>query len=245
MIRCKAPEMCSGDDEDLLITAGAVMYDGVIERAPGENGLWVRTEFERSDLSDIRGNLDMSRAQALGMLRFQHILGTLRAWRADFGVLREEWFREWGYGSFVDREDNARIRNVSPATIWYTPQEEIIHFLWLAALASKASRNLKHALMLNGRTGRTSADYYMIYELAELDFKRQPSFLAKKLKISEREFNDVKLSCCNLPPLEGGRHAGQKYGAIYNLKEIQARNSGLLSSWIAHCTRRATNSPRK
>jgi hypothetical protein len=99
---------------------------------------------------------------------FQTLLGALRAFRVEAGELREELLAGLGVGSVRDEAGNQWV-GVGTVRVFATFGGEIEAFATGVRAAIDKSQGLRNALWLNGRLGRTAADYYMIHEYAQAD----------------------------------------------------------------------------
>lgn len=236
MILCLAPDLCSGDEADLVVEAGQVLAEGAVVNRIHDDGLRVRVGYDLTDLQDDNGRYDFNPAQREAMEIFQLCLGALRTWRPDFGTLREEARRANGYGSFVEEETGARVLGIGPA-IDYSGSDHGGRAELLQQISATAHPGtiLHNALVLNGRTARSAADYYMIFEYAVMEFG-QPSKIAKLLGIYEIDLTALRDSSCNISPFEGGRHAEMKTPSkiTLDLAGIQRTAAQLLRAWITY-----------
>lgn len=226
------PELCSGDEADVLIETGNRMLgDEVFLRQPQHNGVWVRTPYAVDELRNERGKVDWSRPMAKGLSIFQLCLGALRTWQTDFGTLREEWNRVFGFGNFWDIESNARYAVVSPA-IDYTSSNRRKRDGIVRAIYSAADKSDRFcdAVVLYGRSNREAAEYYMIWELVEMDLGHK-NRVDKRLGIPQGLYDKVRRSCCSLPPTLGGRHARLDKPEELSLSNIRDETARLLQRW--------------
>ncbi len=109
---------------------------------------------------------------------------------------------------------------------------DVADFAELAKRGVQASDSLKNALWLNGRFGRTAADFYMIYEYSSEEFGGSKG-IAAALGLSVSSQKRLTQSANNLSPLEGGRHVQQEVPAAMSLDEQQKYVADLLRRWIA------------
>jgi hypothetical protein len=221
MISFPAPAICQGADEDLLIEIGAVIFPGCIKRWPGENGLRLWVEGDPTD----------SAARTEALAKFQTVLGVLRAWRSGAGELRDERRAGLGEGSVRDEAGNQWVM-VDPALGYGIAGGEIEKLSASAFQGIRVSQNLRNALWLNGRTNRTAADFYMIYEYAEKELKGSKGIRAA-LGLSDDSQDRLTRSANNLSPLEGGRHAEGGAAVAMTLDEQREYVARLLRLWIA------------
>lgn len=221
MISFPAPALCQGADEDLLIEIGAAVFPDCIKRWPGENGLRLWVE----------GNPTDPAAGAEALAKFQTVLGVLRAWRSGAGELREERRAGLGEGSVRDEAGNQGVM-VGPAIAYGIVGGEIERLAASASQGVSTSQNLRNALLLNGRTNRTAADFYMIYEYAEREFGGRKG-IRNALGLSDKSQSRLTNSANNLSPLAGGRHAKGGVVAAMGLDEQREYIAGLLRMWIA------------
>lgn len=220
VISYPAPEMCQGADEDLMVRIGEVVFPGRIQRWPTENGLriWV----------DGHPNCPDSRNSAVAI--FQTVLGVLRSWRADAGELHEEARGGVGAGSVRDEAGNQWV-SVGTVMDYSVADREIENFAFQSRAGIEASGNLSNALWLNGRTGRSSADYYMIHEYAEFEFQDKKG-IRDALGISVKSQEKLTWSANRLSPIAGGRHAQVSDHGALDLNGQKAFTARLLREWI-------------
>jgi hypothetical protein len=222
LISFPAPALCQGGDEDLLIAIGEIVYPGFVRRPSGENGLrmW------------IEGDPGGPESRALATAMFQTLLGALRAFRAEAGELREELLAGLGAGSVRDEAGNQWV-GVGTVRVFATFGGEVEAFATGVRAAIAKSQGLRNALWLNGRLGRTAADYYMIHEYAQADLGGTKG-VREALGISANAQERLTASANNLSPLEGGRHATGTGSASWSLEEQRAFTADLLMRWIQH-----------
>jgi hypothetical protein len=212
--------LCQAGDEDLLVVIGGIVYPGFVRRPPNENGLRLWVEGDPSD----------SESRALATAMFQTLLGALRAFRAEAGELREEQVAGLGAGAVRDKAGNQWV-GVGTARVLATFGGEVKAFAADTRDAIAYSQGLRNALWLNGRPGRTGADYYMIHEYALEDFGGKKG-VRDALGISADAQEKLRASANNLSPLEGGRHAKGTRFASWSLLEQRAFTADLLKRWI-------------
>jgi hypothetical protein len=213
--------LCQGADEDLLITIGDIVYPGFITRHPNKNGIRLQIEGDPNDPT--------SKAPAMAM--FQILLGALRAFRAEAGELQTERAIELGMGSV---EDEAGNQWVAAGTIRvFTMFGGEVEFFATNLRAAIDNLALRDALWLNGRPGRTGADYYMIHEYAKRDLGGEKG-VRYALGISRSDQERLTASANNLPPLEGGRHATGTGSGEWNLQQMRAFTANLIKRWIGY-----------
>jgi hypothetical protein len=94
------------------------------------------------------------------------------------------------------------------------------------------SQNLRNALWLNGRANRTAADFYMIHEYAEMEYKGVKG-IATTMGLSVNSQSRLTRSANNLSPLAGGRHATGSVDALLTLDQQADWTADLLRRWIA------------
>jgi hypothetical protein len=222
LISFPAPALCQGGDEDLLVAIGDIVYPGFVRRPSKENGLRLWVEGDPSDVE--------SRALATAM--FQTLLGALRAFRAEAGELREEQLAGLGAGSVRDEAGNQWV-GVGTVRVFATFGSEVEAFATRVRAAIAKSQGLRNGLWLNGRLGRTAADYYMIHEYAEADLGGTKG-VRDTLGISASAQERLTASSNNLSPLEGGRHARGTGFASLSLEEQRAFIAELLRCWIQY-----------
>lgn len=216
-----APPLCQGGDEDLLVAIGEIVYPGFVRRPSGENGLRLWVE----------GDPGGPASRALATAMFQTLLGALRAFRADAGELREERLAGLGAGSVRDETGNQWV-GVGTVRVFATFGGEVESFATDVRAAIAKSQGLRNALWLNGRLGRTAADYHMIHEYAQVDLGGTKG-VREALGISVNAQERLTALANNLSPLEGGRHATGTGSASWSLKE-QPFTADLLMRWIQH-----------
>jgi hypothetical protein len=215
-----SPALCQGGDEDLLVQIGGIVYPDFVRRSPNENGLRLWVEGDPSDAEP--------RARATAM--FQTVLGALRAFRAEAGELREEQFAGLGAGSVRDEAGNQWV-GVGTVRVFTTLGGEVEAFAADVRDAIANSQGLRNALWLNGRLGRTGADYFMIHEYAQGDLGGTKGVRAA-LGISADAQEKLARSANNLSPLEGGRHANGTGSASWGVNEQRAFTADLIKRWI-------------
>jgi hypothetical protein len=223
VISYKAPELCQAADEDLLLQMGKAIFRGFVSRDEDEGGLrlWVAGKTPNKASG--------TKAEA----KFQTLLGILRAWRSGAGEVVDE--RRGGLGQDgAARDDNGtQYLTLRPVAIYVGVGDEVRSHAKNAALAIKASQNIRNALWLSGRTNRTAADFYMIHEYAEHDLGGKKGITAK-LGISGKQQDNLTQSANNLSPLAGGRHARGQKAAPWTLKEQEEFTADMLRRWISH-----------
>jgi hypothetical protein len=192
LISFPAPALCQGGDEDLLVAIGDIVYPGFVRRPSGENGLRLWVQGDPAD----------PESRALATAMFQTLLGALRAFRAEAGELREELLAGLGAGSVRDEAGNQWV-GVGTVRVFATFGGEVEAFATGVRAAIYKSQGLRNALWLNGRLGRTAADYYMIHEYAQADLGGAKG-VRDALGISGNAQEMLTRSANNLSPLEGG-----------------------------------------
>jgi hypothetical protein len=212
--------MCQGGDEDLLVAIGGVVYPDFVRRPPNENGLRLWVEGDPSD----------PESKALATAMFQTLLGALRAFRAEAGELREELLAGLGAGSVRDEAGNQWV-GVGMVRVFTTFGGEVEAFATDVRAAIANSQGLRNALWLNGRLGRTGADYFMIHEYAQGDFGGTKG-VREALGVSADAQEKLTASTNNLSPIEGGRHAKGTGSASWSLEEQRSFTADLLKRWI-------------
>lgn len=217
-----APALCQGGDQDLLVAIGDIAYPSFVERPSNENGLRLWVEGDRSDPG----------SKALATAMFQTLLGALRAFRAEAGELRDEQLAGLGAGSVRDEAGNQWVE-VGTVREFATLGGEVEAFATDLRAAIANSQALRNALWLNGRPGRTAADYYMIHEYAQGNLGGKRGVRAA-LGISGHAQEKLTGSANNLSPLEGGRHAKGIGSASWSLEEQRAFTADLLRRWICY-----------
>jgi hypothetical protein len=110
---------------------------------------------------------------------------------------------------------------------------EVEAFASRVRAAIDKSQGLRNALWLNGRLGRTAADYFMIHEYAQADLGRTKG-VREALGISANAQERLTASANNLSPLEGGRHATGTGSVSWSLEEHRAFTADLLRRWIQY-----------
>jgi hypothetical protein len=220
-ISFRAPELTQGGDEDLLVAIGEIVYPGFVTRSPDENGLrlWVEGDPGHAE----------PRERATAM--FQTLLGALRAFRVEAGELREEFLAGLGPGSVRDEEGNQWV-GVGTVRVFTTFGGEVETFSAEVRDAIAQSQALRNALWLNGRPGRTGADYYMILEYAEVDLGGTEG-VREALGISRDAQERLRAAANTLSPLEGGRHAKATSSSPSTLEQ-SAFTADLLKRWIQY-----------
>jgi hypothetical protein len=218
----RAPELCQGADENILIQLGAIIFSGFIDRESGENGLrlCVPGDYRDLELLEVASN------------KFQILLGALRAWKPIAGERRDEVRPGIGGGSIRDESGN-QVVHVGSAIMYMMSGGEIEKYAEEIKLAIDCSQPLKNALWLNGRRDRNSADYYMIYEYAEQEFSGKDN-ISNKLGISKSEISKLCQSANNLCPTKGGRHAGGATTPRLDLESQRQFVATLLKNWVTH-----------
>jgi hypothetical protein len=221
-----APALVQREDEELILAFGAIVYPGTVERDQDRNGLrfWVD--------GDARDPRTASAAAAT----FQTLLGIVRAFRVDSGELADEARAGLGSGSIRDEAGN-QFLTVGPARVYGTLGGEKEAFATDVRVALDTSEQLGNALYLNGRSGRTAADYYMVHEYACMEFGGMKG-VREELGLSAVSQDKLTQSANNLSPLEGGRHARQRGPAPWTLREQRDFVADLLRRWIGAAARR-------
>lgn len=217
-----APALCQQGDEDLLVEIGDIVYPGFVKRPLNENGLRLWVEGGPTD----------PRSKELVTAMFQALLGALRAFRAEAGELRDEQLAGLGTGSARDEAGNQWVE-VGTVRVFATIGGEVRAFATDVRAAIATSQALLNALWLNGRLGRTAADYYMIHEYAQGELGGTKG-VRDALGISDNAQKKLTASANNLSPLEGGRHAKGPGSASWSLEEQRALTAKLLMRWISY-----------
>jgi hypothetical protein len=227
VISYKAADLCQGADEDLLLVMGDIVFPGLVSRRDGENGLWL----------SVNGTTPDERSRNKAEAQFRTLLGVLRAWRSVAGELVDERRGGLGQGAARDAQGNQWL-SVGPAIAYAIVGGEDRSYAENAASAIKASPHLRNALWLNGRTNRTAADFYMIYDYAKRDLDGSKGITAR-LGISGNQQGDFTQSANHLSPLEGGRHLKPQLAAPWTLAEQQEFIADMLRRWIAYRDRKS------
>lgn len=220
LISFPAPALCQGGDEDLLVAIGDIVYPSFVRRPSNENGLRLWVEGDPSD----------PESRALAKAMFQTLLGALRAFRSEAGELREELLAGLGAGSVRDEAGNQWV-GVGTVRVFATFGGEVEAFATDVGAAIARSQGLRNALWLNGRLGRTAADYYMIHEYAQGDLGGTKG-VRDALGVTADAQEKLRASANNLSPVEGGRHARGTGSASWSLEEQRAFTANLLRRWI-------------
>lgn len=184
-----APALCQQGDEDLLVEIGDIVYPGFVKRPLNENGLRLWVEGGPTD----------PRSKELVTAMFQALLGALRAFRAEAGELRDEQLAGLGTGSARDEAGNQWVE-VGTVRVFATIGGEVRAFATDVRAAIATSQALLNALWLNGRLGRTAADYYMIHEYAQGELGGTKG-VRDALGISDNAQKKLTASANNLSPL--------------------------------------------
>lgn len=218
----RAPELCQGADEDILIQLGAIIFSGFIDRESGKNGIRLRVAGDYRDLEllEVASN------------KFQILLGALRTWKPIAGERRDEVRPGIGGGSIRDERGN-QVVHVGSVISYTISGGEIEKYAEEIKLAIECSQSLKNSLWLNGRRDRNSADYYMIYEYAEQEFSGKNN-ISSKLGISKSEISKLRQSANNLCPTKGGRHTSGTATPHMDLESQRQFVATLLKNWVAH-----------
>lgn len=137
-----------------------------------------------------------------------------------------------GAGSVRDEAGNQWV-GVGTVRVFATFGGEVEAFATGLRAAIDKSQGLRNALWLNGRLGRTAADYYMIHEYAQADLGGTKG-VREALSISANAQVRLTASANNLSPLEGGRHATGTGSASWSLEEQRAFTADLLRRWIQY-----------
>jgi hypothetical protein len=232
MISYKAPELCLGADQDLLLAMGKAVFRGLVRRDEDEGGLrlWVA------------GKIPSKASQTKAEAQFQTLLGVLRAWQSDAGELVEERLGGLGQGGAARDDRGTQYLTLPPLPIHASVGDEVRSHAKNAALAIKMSQDIRNALWLNGRSNRTAADFYMIHEYAEHDLGGKKGITAR-LGISGKQQDKLTQSANNLSPLEGGRHATGQKGVPWTLEEQREFTADMLRRWISHLAGRKASTP--
>ena len=218
----RAPALCQGADEDLLIEMGATIFPDFVQRVPGENGLRLRLEGDYRDDSLLKTAAD----------QFQTLLGILRAWRPVAGQRVDEVRPGIGQGSIRDEHGNQLVK-VGSAIMYLTAGPEVEAYARDVKVALQRSPHLRNALWLHGRRDRNSADFYMIYEYAEGDLGGRKAIVAA-LGVTDNDIPRLRKSANNLAPSDGGRHAMGTGTAEWSLDDQREYIAGFLKRWITH-----------
>jgi hypothetical protein len=221
VISFKAPDLCQGADEDLLLVMGDIIDPGFLRRQEGESGLWRCVEGTAPD--------DASRADADA--RFRILLGVLRAWRFGAGELADERRGGMGQGGAARDAEGRQWIVVGPARIYVIPGGEDRSYARKAKAAIDQSEELRKALQLNGRANRDAAELYSIYEFAKRDLGGKEGIEAK-LDISPTEQKKFTQSANWLPAEDGGRHVGDQKLTPWTLTQQEEFVTDLLQRWI-------------
>jgi len=219
MISYPAPALCQGSDVEVLLHIGSIVFPERIKRDPSENGLRIWIE---GDPKDIESGI-------AALAQFQIVLGILRAWKTEAGQLADEQRRGLGKGSV--RDEMGKQYFVLGSVISYNFPDDVEPLAVAASSGVQNSEPLRNSLWLNGRQGRTSADFYMIYEYAQRELHGTAGINAK-LGLSRKLQQRLTNAANNLSPLEGGRHATGQVAACMTLDEQADFISDLLRSWI-------------
>jgi hypothetical protein len=223
VISYNAPELCQGADQELLLVMGNAIFRGFVRRDEDEGGLrlWVA------------GKKPNKASHTKAEAQFRTLLGVLRAWRPGAGELVEERRGGLGQGGAARDDDGTQYLTVGPLAVHVSVGDEVRSHAKNAALAIKASQDVRNALWLNGRSNRTAADFYMIHEYAEHDLGGKKGITAK-LGISGNQQDNLTQSANNLSPLEGGRHAKGQKGGPWTVEKQEEFTTDMLRRWITH-----------
>ena len=216
-----APLLCQGADENLLLELGSVFFPGFVARHPDGNGLRLVMDGDYAD--------DAPLASAAN--RFQTLLGLLRAWRPIAGQRVDEVRPGIGPGS-IRNERGDQLVKLGTVVGYLHAGTEFIAFARQAHAALNRSANLSNAVWLNGRRDRNSADFYMIYEYAEREFRGRKS-IVESLGVSDNDIARLRSSTNNLGPADGGRHALGSGNAEWNIAEQMEFIACFIRRWIA------------
>jgi hypothetical protein len=214
------PALCQGGDEDFLVAIGGIVYPGFLRRPRNENGLRLWVGGDPTD----------PKSRALATAMFQKLLGSLRAFRAEAGELRQEQLAGLGAGSVRDEAGNQWL-GIGTVRVFATSGGEVEAFAADVRAAIANRQGLRNALWLNGRLGRTGTDYYMIHEYAQGDLGGKKG-VRGALGISADMQEKLAASANNLSPLDGGRHAKGTRSASWGIAEQQVLTADLLRRWI-------------
>ena len=225
----RAPVLCQGADEDILIEMGAIIFSGFVDRVPNENGLrlCVPGDYRDPELLEVAAN------------KFQILLGALRAWKPIAGERRDEVRPGIGAGSIRDENGN-QVVQIGTANLYMKSGNEIQKYSERVNIAIDQSQSLKNALWLNGRRDRNSADYYMVYEYAKKYFSGQKN-ISNELSISMADLNKLRLSANNLCPTKGGRHAIVEPVPCIGLEFQGQIIATLLKKWVTYLAEKTNN----
>jgi len=222
MFAYAVPDLAQGADVDLVVSIGNVLFPETFEltRHDGRVRVWAESE---SSAPDVDGR---QRAQD----KFQIALGVLRAWKRDAGELSEEARFRLGQGSAMDAAGNQWVA-INTAIAYFHP-EEAEQLAARARARLDESAHLADALWLFGRASRTASDFYMIHQLASMEFGAKKG-VAEALAISVNSQDALTSSASNLSPLEGGRKARRTGTVVWDLSHQRDFTAELLRAWIA------------
>jgi len=237
-----APRLTQYDDEVALLTISEIAFPGSLTRESWEpNGIYI---WIQGDPTSIESRQRASR-------RHNCVLGVLRAWWDDAGELADERLAGLGPGTSRNRDGDQWI-SVPSIVVRHGDENELRVFARQARTGISASQHLKDALVIHGRVNRTSADHHLIHELAMLSFATEPqrtlrgrlpngrkvrgadallaieAALGVPALVQQRFINSVN----NLPPLEGGRHAAQRFSASMTLDDQRLFTADLMKRWV-------------
>ena len=219
-----APAFCQFDDEEVVLRLGGIIFPGTVERIPRENGLrlWVA--------GNPRDPASAAVASKTAVTHFQILLGALRAWRPDVGRLSEEVRGGLGTGPVRDDSGNQYI-SMTTLIVYAIPDHQLDALGLAVRRGLESSEPLRQALEIHGRLNRTSADYYMIHELAENEFGGKQG-IRDRLGISKTRQDEFTRSANRLSPSAGGRHAKATHEVPLDLDGQNTFISALMMSWI-------------
>jgi hypothetical protein len=222
-----APALCQGADEDVILEISEIVFPDFVHRNKHKNGLQMK----------VAGNyLDKSRPK-IASDQFQILLGILRAWRSVAGQRVDEIRPGIGEGSIRDEHGN-QVVMLGSVISYALVGAEVEAYARQAKVAVERSRCLRNALWLHGRRDRNSADFFMIYEYAEMDFAGRKAIVSE-LGVADRDIGRLKNSANNLAPTEGGRHATETGTTEWSLDDQREFVAKFLNRWIAYRSRAA------
>jgi len=220
-----APALCQGADEDIIIEIGEIVFPDFVQRNQRMNGLRLKVAGDTRDESRLK----------IAAEQFQILLGILRAWRPVAGQRVDEIRPGIGEGSIRDEHGNQVIM-VGSVISHTRAGGEVETYARQAKVAVEKSPHLRNALWLNGRRNRNAADFYVIYEYAEMDFGGRKHIVVA-LGVSDNDITRLKKSANNLAPTEGGRHAKETGTVEWSLEDQMEFIARFLKRWIAYRSR--------